>query len=349
MKRLEGRLQSISFKIKFNELVQDVKPPLVAATAACEEIRKTKSFAAVLQLILMMGNYMNSGSKNAKAYGFDISFLPKLSNTKSADNKTTLLHFLTEAIESKYPELLRFPEDLHHLDAAARVSPETIAKNLQVMKSSIRALETDLKSFKPHNEWDKFGPIMSNFVVKAKEQHETLQSMFSKMERLYEDLGKYFVFEPKKYTMDEFFADIKIFKDQFVESHSEIKRLREEKERMEKARIAREAAERERMNRKKQTMNSHGTSNSHNVSKNSFVDMDGEEEGVMDHLLVALKTGKAFEGKNRRRRAAGNNNGQVGSNAIGKCVKVSNCVLTNILINRQKSSFTKNKIKRNDA
>ncbi|KAI1294579.1 Protein diaphanous -like protein 3 [Halotydeus destructor] len=304
IKRLVPRLTNISFKLKFNELVQDIRPHLVAATAACEEVRKTKSFAKVLQLILLIGNYMNSGSRNAQAYGFDISFLPKLSNTKAADNKTTLLHYLTEVIETKYPECLKFPEDLHHLDAASRVSPEQLAKNLTQMKSSIRSLETDLKTFKQHNSLDRFGIVMNNFVEMAKEQHEKLQAMFAKMERLYNNLANYFAFEPKKYTMDEFFSDIKVFKDQFVESYGEIKRLREEEERKTRARIAKEAADRERTLRKK---------NNFNTSKNSFVDMDAEEEGVVDSLLVALKTGKAFEGKNRRRRAGNTPSGPGGS------------------------------------
>lgn len=157
---------------------------------------------------------MNSGSRNAQAYGFDISFLPKLSNTKANDGKSTLLHHLTEKIEQQFPECLKFPEDLHHLDAAARVSPETLGKNLTSMKSNIKTLEIDLKSFKPHNSLDRFGMVMSKFVEQARDQHEKLRAMFAKMERLYNGLADYFVFEPKKYTMDEFFGDIKVFKDQ---------------------------------------------------------------------------------------------------------------------------------------
>ena len=293
VKKLAPRLNAISFKLKFNESVQDIKPHLVSATAACEEIRKAKSFARVLQLILMIGNYMNAGSNNAQAYAFDISFLPKLISTKAADNQTTLLHYLTEVIEAKYPECLRFPEDLHHLDDAARVSPDQLAKNLTSMKTSIRALETDLKNFKPHSSNDMFGVIMSKFVVQAKEQHEMLQSMYSKMDRLYSSLADYFVFEAKKYTLEEFFNDIKIFKDQFQESYREIQRRREEKERQEKARLAKEAAEKDRMMRRNQQQA--------NVSKNSFVNMEREEEGVMDNLLTALKTGKAFADTRRRR------------------------------------------------
>ena len=55
-----------------------------------------------------MGNIMNTGSKNEQSVGFDISYLPKLSNTKDRDNKSTLMHFLVETIEKSHPQLLNF-------------------------------------------------------------------------------------------------------------------------------------------------------------------------------------------------------------------------------------------------
>lgn len=58
--------------------MQDVKPDIVAGTAACEEVKVSKKFAKILELILLLGNYMNSGSKNGQAYGFEISFLTKV-------------------------------------------------------------------------------------------------------------------------------------------------------------------------------------------------------------------------------------------------------------------------------
>ena len=51
----------------------------MAATAACEDIRDSKKFAKVLELVLLVGNYLNSGTKNAQAVGFEISYLPKVS------------------------------------------------------------------------------------------------------------------------------------------------------------------------------------------------------------------------------------------------------------------------------
>ena len=53
------------------------------------------------------GNIMNSGSKNAQSVGFDISYLPKMSNTKDRENKATLLHFLVEDVERNHPVISR--------------------------------------------------------------------------------------------------------------------------------------------------------------------------------------------------------------------------------------------------
>jgi diaphanous 2 len=45
---------------------------------ACEEIRDSKKFAKLLELVLLIGNYLNTGTKNAQAVGFEISYLPKV-------------------------------------------------------------------------------------------------------------------------------------------------------------------------------------------------------------------------------------------------------------------------------
>ena len=39
------------------------------------------------------------------------------------------------------------------------------------------------------------------------------------MERLYAELSEYYVFDKQKYTLEEFFGDIKTFKDQFKQVH----------------------------------------------------------------------------------------------------------------------------------
>lgn len=65
--------------LRYEELVQDIKPDIVAGTAACEEVRGSKKFAKILELILLFGNYMNSGGgASGQDFGFQLSFLTKV-------------------------------------------------------------------------------------------------------------------------------------------------------------------------------------------------------------------------------------------------------------------------------
>ena len=52
----------------------------------------------------------------------------------------------------------------------------------------------------------------------AKEQHEVLDGMHKKMQSLFTDTANYFSFDPKKYTMEDFFTDLKTFIKQFTVS-----------------------------------------------------------------------------------------------------------------------------------
>ena len=46
--------------------------------------------------------------------------LLQLSNTKSADNKSNLMHYLVDIVQKKYTDLINFDEELIHVEQAAR-------------------------------------------------------------------------------------------------------------------------------------------------------------------------------------------------------------------------------------
>ncbi|KAK4878010.1 hypothetical protein RN001_010516 [Aquatica leii] len=291
IKRILPRLKSLSFREHFPEMVNDSKPDIVAGTAACEEVKKSKKFAKLLELILLLGNYMNSGSKNAQTFGFEISFLTKLTGTKDVHNKSTLLHYIVETAEKKFPDLLNFHDELPHIDKASRVSLDVIQKTLKQMDVSIKNLETDLSNNKlPQCDDDKFYETMNSFAKEAREQYLVMQSMFKKMENLYSDLADYYVFDKQKYVLDEFFTDLKTFKDSFIAAHKDNEKERDVEEKNRKAKMAREKAEKEKQERAER--------------KRAIIDMNPSEtqEGVMDSLLEALQTGSAFSREQKRKR-----------------------------------------------
>nr|AOV18876.1 diaphanous-related formin 2 [Peregriana peregra] len=299
IKRLVPRLNAILFKMRFSELVSDIKPDLVSATEACDEIKNSRRFAKLLELSLLMGNYLNSGSRNAQSIGFDISFLTKLEGTKSQDNTLTMLNFLAQVLEEKYPDILGFIDETIHIEKAARVSTEVLQKNINSMGKQLKDLELDLKNLgKSNDPDDKFGEVMKDFLKDAQQQYDVLSTMFKKLETLFEATAKYFAFDPKKYTMEEFFGDLKTFKDSLQKALKENAKIRETQEKIRRAKEAKEKTEREKKEKKMRQV--------------AILDMttDDNQEGVMDNLLEALKTGSAFNvkrdgGKRRTPRAAG--------------------------------------------
>ncbi|XP_051917345.1 protein diaphanous homolog 1 [Hippocampus zosterae] len=292
VKRLVPRLQAILFKLQFEEQLNNIKPDVVSVTAACEELRKSTSFSKLLQIILLVGNYMNAGSRNGKAFGFSISYLCKLRDTKSADLKQTLLHFLADVCMEQYPEVMSFPDELIHIEKASRVSAETLQKNVEMMGRQIKNLEKDIETFPPaQNDKDQFVEKMSSFVSSAREQYEKLDLMHKNMEKQYTDLGDYFVFDPRKLSVEEFFGDLNTFKNMFQQAVKDNQKRKEAEEKLKRAKLAREKAEREKEEK---------------LKKRQLLDIntEGDETGIMDGLLEALQSGAAFRRKRGPRQAA---------------------------------------------
>ncbi|XP_056132785.1 protein diaphanous homolog 1 [Lampris incognitus] len=292
VKCLKLRLQAILFKLQFEEQLNNVKPDVVSVAAACEEVRKSQAFAKLLELILLVGNFMNAGSRNAKAFGFTISYLCKLRDTKSADQKQTLLHFLADMCQEQYPDVMSFPDELLHVEKASRVSAETLQKSLDQMNRQIKNLEKDLKTFPPpQSDRDLFVEKMSIFVGSAHEQYEKLDMMYKNMEKQYIDLGEYLVFDPKKISVEEFFGDLNTFKNMFQQAVKENQKRRESEEKIKRAKLAREKAEKEKEEKMKR-------------SQLLDINAEGDETGIMDGLLEALQSGAAFRRKKGPRQAA---------------------------------------------
>lgn len=295
VKLLRPRLNSILFKLTFEEQVNNIRPDIMNVTFACEEVKKSEGFSKLLELVLLVGNYMNAGSRNAQTFGFNISFLSKLRDTKSISQNTTLLHFLAEKCEVNYSEILRFPDELEHLDNASKVSAETLKGSLATMERNIQRLENDITNFpKTDDPQDKFVEKMSGFCKHAREQYEKLSTMHKNMQKLYESIGSYFAFDPHAVSVEDFFGELANFRILFLDAVKENHKKREMEEKIKRAKLAKEKAEREKQERQQK--------------KKQLIDMnkEGDETGVMDSLMEALQSGAAF--RDRRKRTPRNDN-----------------------------------------
>lgn len=228
---------------------------------------------------------MGSAVKTYKeTFAFEMNSLTKLSGTKAVDNTTTLLHFLAEKMDE---ECLRteasFQDftigDFANVIKATKVSQKDLEVNINSMKNSIKQLESELESYQPQDQRDRFKSVMEPFVKEAKSTFELLEEMHKNMLRKYSDLAKYYAIDEKKYPMEEFFADLKTFKEQYESA----RRDNDKKKEKLKPKPKRIQPEKPTTNKK--------------VSRQEFLDLtraDDDCEGLMDNLMEALKDGRAF-------------------------------------------------------
>uniref|UniRef100_A0A2K5M699 Dishevelled associated activator of morphosis 1 n=3 Tax=Cercopithecinae TaxID=9528 RepID=A0A2K5M699_CERAT len=277
----QQRLQSLYFKKKFAERVAEVKPKVEAIRSGSEEVFRSSALKQLLEVVLAFGNYMNKGQRG-NAYGFKISSLNKIADTKSSiDKNITLLHYLITIVENKYPSVLNLNEELQDIPQAAKVNMTELDKEISTLRSGLKAVETELEYQKsqPPQPGDKFVSVVSQFITVASFSFSDVEDLLAEAKDLFTKAVKHFGEEAGKIQPDEFFG---IF-DQFLQAVSEAKQENENmrKKKEEEERRARmeaqlkEQRERERKMRK--------------AKENS------EESGEFDDLVSALRSGEVFD------------------------------------------------------
>ncbi|CAH1424415.1 unnamed protein product [Lactuca virosa] len=92
------RFSIMLFKLNYYSEVSDLNNSLRTLEAACKELKTRGLFVKLLEAVLKAGNRMNAGTSRGNAQAFNLNSLLKLSDVKSSDGTTTLLHFVVEEV-----------------------------------------------------------------------------------------------------------------------------------------------------------------------------------------------------------------------------------------------------------
>ncbi|CAJ1076136.1 formin-like protein 1 [Xyrichtys novacula] len=195
--RLKQRISTLTFMGNFPETVKRLQPQLNSIIAASMSIKSSAKLRKILEIILAFGNYMNS-SKRGAVYGFRLQSLDLLLETKSTDRSQTLLHFITNIIQEKYPDLANFYTELHFVDKAALVSLDGI---LQDIRSLERGMEMTKKEFLVQDD----SPVLKDFIKTNSEQLETFIKDSKTAQEAYFSVVEYFGENPKTTQPSMFF------------------------------------------------------------------------------------------------------------------------------------------------
>ncbi|KAF7829415.1 formin-like protein 4 [Senna tora] len=92
------RFNAMLFRFNYDSEILEIKESLNTLELGCKELRNRGLFVKLLEAVLKAGNRMNAGTSRGNAQAFNLTSLRKLSDVKSTDGETTLLHFVVEEV-----------------------------------------------------------------------------------------------------------------------------------------------------------------------------------------------------------------------------------------------------------
>lgn len=211
--RLAQRITTLTFMGNFPESLKRLQPQLDSVIAASVSIKSSTRLKKMLEIILAFGNYMNS-SKRGAAGGFRLQSLDLLLDTKSTDRSQTLLHFIANMVQEKYPDLVGFHTDLKFVDKAALVSLDSV---LQDVRNLERGMEVTKKEFLVQDD----NPVLKDFVKFNSEKLDALNKDGKAAQEAFVSVVEYFGENPKTTQPSLFFSLFNRFSKAYQVAHQE--------------------------------------------------------------------------------------------------------------------------------
>ena len=172
------------------------------------ELTSNQKLQDLFFMVLMAGNFLNSGGYAGNAAGMKIASLHKLSDIRSNKPGMNLLHYVASQAEETNPELLTLPDDLAILDEASKTPLETLAADIKKLEAQVNKIQTQLKN--PNTKAD-VKRQMDAFIPKASQELDGLNAAMEELAKAQEELAEYFCEDAKTFKIEECFKSLGSF------------------------------------------------------------------------------------------------------------------------------------------
>lgn len=215
--RLSERLACMVYMRKFELDLEELKPDLRILKHAVDEVNGSAKFKSVLHTVLTIGNVLNSSTFRGEAAGFQLSDLLKLRETKPSQPTPatpTLLHYLVRVLNKGDKGLVGFLDDCSHVEAAARLSTQSVMQSISTLISGHEAVQQEmavLQRIGISSQSDQFVETTAEFLRHSTPQIKALQLAGSTVQASLNKLLSYFGEDPGQTRPEDFFGLVSSF------------------------------------------------------------------------------------------------------------------------------------------
>ncbi|MES1904432.1 MAG: Protein diaphanous 2 [Paramarteilia canceri] len=241
------KLQDLIFIRKFPEMYGSLKPSLQVIKCAIDEILNSTNFKKILELVLLIGNILNSGSALGKAYGFDFNILPKvliisnlfkneikLKNITSKTGKETMIYFIVSILQDEHKNILLFVYELENIPPASKISFESSKTDLSIISISYERLKANLKKTQEDRKSDIFYIESKEFLNKSEKKIKKLNVLSEVIQEKFLELCKTFSIDKNKENTQNIMRNIADFLNDFQIAQNEFESNKKKIERQKK-------------------------------------------------------------------------------------------------------------------
>lgn len=219
--RVKRRIELLMFKNSYTQSATELTEALRVTENSLKAIKSSRSLKKIYEIILALGNYLNGGTKKGGAYGFKINTINKLANTKTTDNKATLMHFLVKIVNEKSPNTKAFVGDLCDLPAACRVQGSMLNEQVGTLTRMVGQLRMELSKHEDNDPKDAFKRTMQQFFNESSSAYEAFATRVKNIGTLTEELADQ-LGEDKKIKFEDIFAMYNEFRETYVRTEEDV-------------------------------------------------------------------------------------------------------------------------------
>lgn len=294
------RIEGMLLKEEFAANMAYLEPAIETIVAAVHEIQENKKLHEVLYMVLVAGNFLNSGGYAGNAAGFKTMSLLKVTDIRANKPGMNLVHYVAVEAEKKSPELLNFTEEMINLEEAAKLSIDNLKSEVSSLSQRVSKISQQVSSAE-----DEIKEQMEEFLKRAEGDVTSINKDIENLTVVRKDLADFLCEDFETFKLEDCFKVFQNFCQKFKTAVQENERRRQQEKRAEERRKQKE----EQINMKRR---SYAGSEIRGVPST-------DTDPIMDMLLGDIRTGFSqrfsdnFKGKKNKNTDIARLNSQTGS------------------------------------
>ncbi|XP_035222681.1 formin-J-like [Stegodyphus dumicola] len=266
------RCEGMLLKEEFASNMAFLEPAIENIISAVEELKHCQELHEVLYMLLVAGNFLNSGGYAGDAAGFKMMSLLKVAETRANKPGMNLIHYVAQEAEKKFPNLLEFPDFLSNLEEASKLSIDNLKTEIANLSSKVSKISQQVSL-----AGEDVKMQMEEFLQFATRETMAVQKEIDSLEKVREDMAEFLCEDLQSFKLEECFKIFQSFCQKFKSAIEENEKRGQQEKRAEARRKQRE----EQLALKKK-----------NSSENRPSSFSGSEsDNIIDMLLGDIRGG----------------------------------------------------------